>query len=326
MESVIKVNKLIKQYRNSKEHAVDHISFEVKEGEFFSFLGPNGAGKTTTISILTTILSKTSGEVMIAGYDVDKEAKQARRCIGILFQNPSVDLELTFEENIRLHVSLYGIYGYRPLYRLMPREYKMRLQELAEMMDMSEALFKKLNTFSGGMRRKVEIVRSLMHQPKILFLDEPTQGLDAASRYSFWNYIQKVRKEKNITIFLTTHYLAEAEAADKVCLVHRGKIAMYGKPNEIKNRLMVEKSMYIDADDQNELKSELSNLGAEFSETTDGLKVVYRTKTPQRLIAQINSPLKKLQVMEPTLEEAYMNLMIRMDKESDTDVSSYKGI
>lgn len=322
METVIKVDKLIKQYHGSTENAVEHISFEVNEGEFFSFLGPNGSGKTTTISILTTLLSKTNGEVTIAGFDVVKKAKQVRHNIGILFQNLSVDPELTFEENIRLHVSLYGIYGYRPLYRLMPREYKLRLQELAVMMDMGELLFKKLKTFSGGMKRKVEIIRSLMHQPKILFLDEPTQGLDAASRHSFWKYIQKIRKEKSVTIFLTTHYLAEAETADKVCMIHRGKIAMFGTPDEIKSRLMIEKSMYIDAVNRNELKSELSNLEVDFSETTDGLKVIYQALTPQDLITKINTPLKKLHVLQPTLEEAYIDLMRRKDKEENINVNS----
>ncbi|MFA1821100.1 ATP-binding cassette domain-containing protein [Virgibacillus oceani] len=321
MGVVIKVDRLVKKYYGSTENAVDHISFEVNEGEFFSFLGPNGAGKTTTISILTTILSKTNGEVTIAGFDVDKEAKQVRRNIGILFQNPSVDPELTLEENIRLHVSLYGIYGYRPFYRLMSNEYKLHLQELAEMMDMDDSLFKKLKTFSGGMKRKVEIIRSLMHQPNILFLDEPTQGLDAASRHSFWEHIQKVRKEKNVTIFLTTHYLAEAESADKVCMIHRGKIAMSGTPDEIKSSLMVKKSMNIDAGNRDELKSELLALGVDFLETADGFKVFYQAPTAQDIIYKIDTPLKKLNVMQPTLEEAYMDLMKHKDKE-DFNVSS----
>lgn len=315
METIIKVDNLVKKYHGSIKNAVDHISFEVKEGEIFSFLGPNGAGKTTTVSILTTILTKTNGDITISGFDLDREAKQVRRCIGVLFQNPSVDTELTFEENIRIHVSLYGIYGYRPLYRYMPNEYKFRLQELAEMMDMGEFLFKKLKTFSGGMKRKVEIIRSLMHQPKLLFLDEPTQGLDAGSRYSFWKYIQKIREEKKVTIFLTTHYLAEAEIADKVCIIHRGKVAMYGNLDEIKSRLMIEKRMSIDAGNRNDLKSELLDMGVDFSEIADGLKIIYNAPTPQALISSIKTPLTKLHVMQPTLEEAYMDLMMRKDKE-----------
>ncbi|GAA0379590.1 ATP-binding cassette domain-containing protein [Bacillus horti] len=325
MEPVIKVDRLVKRYHKGEENAVDDISFEVNAGEFFAFLGPNGAGKTTTISILTTILSKTEGTVTIVGHDVEREAKQVRECIGILFQNHSVDLELTFEENIRLHVSLYGIYGYRPFYRLMPTEYKQRIESLAEMMGIHDSLFKKLKTFSGGMKRKVEIVRSLMHQPRVLFLDEPTQGLDASSRRSFWEHMQKVRREENVTLFLTTHYLAEAEDADTVCMIHRGKIAMSGSPNEMKRILMLERSMELDADDRCALKSELSEFKVEFMEISNGFKVKYQQQTPQLLLSQINTPLTKLNVMQPTLEEAYMHLMVRKDKEGEQNVDSGKG-
>lgn len=309
MESIIQVNQLVKQYRKAKEPAVKGISFEVQQGEFFAFLGPNGAGKTTTISMLTTTLSKTSGTVKIAGYDLEREAKKVRSQIGILFQNPSLDLELTAEENIRLHVSIYGIYGYRPLYRMMPKAYKQRIEELAEIVGIRENLFKKLKTFSGGMKRKLEIIRSLMHNPKILFLDEPTQGLDAVSRRSLWNYLQKVREEENITIFLTTHYLEEAEDADRVCMISNGKIAMLGTPEHIKSNLLVDKFMHIDAPDRNTLKAELSLLGVPYTETERDLKVVYQEQTPQTLLSKLTTPLTRLSVYQPTLEEAYMDLI-----------------
>ena len=147
-----------------------------RPGELFAFLGPNGAGKTTTISILTTTLAKTSGTVTIAGHDLDREATAVRRNIGIIFQNPSVDLHLSGEENIRLHVALYGIYGYRPFYRTMPAEYRQRIEQLADVVGLGDELHKPLKTFSGGMKRKLEIIRSLMHRPRVLFLDEPTSG------------------------------------------------------------------------------------------------------------------------------------------------------
>lgn len=309
MDSIIRVNHLVKRYKKSERPAVDGISFDVKEGEFFAFLGPNGAGKTTTISILTTTLAMTDGSVEIAGYDLEKEAKQVRRQVGIIFQNPSLDLELTAEENIRLHVSIYGLYGYRPFYRMMPAAYKRRIEELAEIVGIHDNLFKRVKTFSGGMKRKLEIIRSLMHKPKILFLDEPTQGLDASARRSLWDYLQKVRKEENITIFLTTHYLDEAEGADRVCMIHRGKVALLGTPEEIKTRLLGEKFMLLDADDRQGLKAELSALQVPYTETEEHLKVVYRERTPQRLLSGLTIPLKKLDVHQPTLEEAYLNLV-----------------
>ena len=160
-----------------------------------------------------------------------------RRSIGIIFQNPSLDLHLSGEENIRLHVALYGIYGYRPFYRLMPAEYRTRIERLAGVVGLEDVLFRPLKTYSGGMKRKLEVIRSLMHRPPILFLDEPTSGLDPVSRHDLWAYLRDVRKEDATTIFLTTHYLEEAEEADRVCVVDHGQIAMMGTPDEMKRRL-----------------------------------------------------------------------------------------
>src|SRR3989344_6832756 len=208
---IIQVENLIKKYKKSKANAVDDISFEVNEGEFFAFLGPNGAGKTTTISILTTTLSKTSGKIKIAGFDIEKESSRVRKNVGIIFQNPSLDLNLTAEENIRFHAILYGVYPFAPVYSLMSQKYKDQVQELAEIVGIQDQLFKPVKTLSGGMKRKMEIIRSLMHKPKVLFLDEPTTGLDPISRQNLWKYLQDIRKTEDITIFLTTHYLEEAE-------------------------------------------------------------------------------------------------------------------
>lgn len=317
MESIIHVDKLVKQYKKAKQPSVNQISFDVKPGEFFAFLGPNGAGKTTTISILTTTLSMTSGTVKIAGYDLEKEAKKVRENIGIIFQNPSLDLDLSAEENIRLHVSTYGLYPYRPLYSLMPKAYKDRIEELAEIVGIRETMFKKLKTFSGGMRRKLEIIRSLMHNPKILFLDEPTQGLDPSSRLSLWQYLQKVRKEENITIFLTTHYLDEAEEADRICILNQGEILMLGTPAEMKNRLLKDKSMRMDASDRPALQGELERIGALYTEEDHYLNVSYQEQTPQAIISQIRTPLTMLDVQQPTLEAAYVDLLKQTGRTED---------
>lgn len=240
MKKVIEVDNLVKRYKKSQANAVDDISFKVSEGEFFAFLGPNGAGKTTTISILITILSKTQGKAEVAGYDVDRDSSRVRRNIGVIFQNPSLDLNLTAEENIRFHALLYGLYSFRPTFSMMPEAYKKRVHELAEVVGIKDDLFKPLKTFSGGMKRKLEIIRSLMHNPKILFLDEPTSGLDPLSRKNLWGYLESVRKSQNITIFLTTHYLEEAEEADNVCIINKGKIVSYGTPKQIKQNLKLQ--------------------------------------------------------------------------------------
>ncbi|MDF2543769.1 MAG: putative transport system ATP-binding protein [Herbinix sp.] len=309
MENVIEVEHLTKQYKKAKKYSVEDISFQVKEGEFFAFLGPNGAGKSTTIAMLTTTLTKTSGRVLIMGYDLEKEANRIRSNIGVIYQNPSLDLELTAEENIRLHVSIYGIYGFRPLYHMMPKAYKQRIEELAEIVGLRENLFKKLKTFSGGMKRKLELIRGLMHNPKILFLDEPTQGLDPASRNSLWKYLHKVRMEENITIFLTTHYLEEAEGADRICIIDHGRVVMTGTPDQIKGNLIGKKHMYVDADDRNSLIRELTLLGTNAIDTDQGLKVDYEGETPQILLSNLTTKLTKLNINKPSLEEAYLELV-----------------
>ena len=237
MNKILEVNNLVKRYDKARDNAVDDVSFSVNEGEYFAFLGPNGAGKTTTISILTTTLNSTSGEVKIAGRDVIKEAKKVRDMVGIIFQQPSLDRELSAEENIRFHACLYGVYSYRPTFKTMPKDYRDRVMELAEVVGIADSVFKPVKKLSGGMQRKLEIIRSLIHTPKILFLDEPTTGLDAVSRRGLWEYVNRSRKENGTTVFLTTHYIDEAESVDKVCIINHGKIAACCSPEELKQTL-----------------------------------------------------------------------------------------
>ena len=221
---VIEVNDLVKRYRKSTVNAVDGVNFYVEEGAFFALLGPNGAGKTTIVSILTTVLSQTSGSVSVAGYDLETKASKVREKIGVIFQNPSLDANLTAEENVRFHANLYGLFPFRPSFSLMSESYKRRVKRLASVLGIEKALHKPVKTLSGGMKRKLEIVRSLMHNPKILFLDEPTTGLDPVSRMNLWNYLQEIRESEKMTIFLTTHYLEEAEGADYLVVINNGKL------------------------------------------------------------------------------------------------------
>ena len=303
---IIEVNNLVKQYKGAKAPSVDGVSFSVGKGEFFAFLGPNGAGKTTTISILTTTLSKTCGEVKIAGFDIEKEARQVRERIGIIFQNPSLDPQLSAEENIRFHACLYGMCGYRPSFKLMPAAYRKRVMELAELVGIQDALFKPIKKLSGGMQRKLEIIRSLIHTPDVLFLDEPTQGLDAVSRRSLWEYINDTRNRYGTTIFLTTHYIDEAENVDKVCVINHGKIAACSSPEQMK-RSLLRQELILDAEDRSALTDELSALGLPF--TINGRVIVPYRESAQEVIARLKTKLTVLKIHEPSLEDAYVEFL-----------------
>ncbi|MCA9390241.1 ATP-binding cassette domain-containing protein [candidate division WWE3 bacterium] len=309
---VINVKNLVKQYKKSDRKAVNDISFNVEEGELFTLLGPNGAGKTTTISILTTTLAKTSGEIIIHGYNIDIDPKSVRQQIGIIFQQPSLDLNLTAEENVRFHTILYGLYPFRPSYSMMPTSYKNKINELAEILEIKDEMFKPIKTFSGGMKRKLEIIRGLMHEPRVLFLDEPTTGLDPASRKTLWTYMQQIRKEKKITIFLTTHYLDEAEEADRVCILHHGKIITIGTPRKIKQDL-IENYLLVDTEDKNKLFAELHNHNLRF-EDGELVKVFIHDLSVQEIIQSIQTPLTTLETHIPTIEEAYLSIVAEEDK------------
>jgi len=306
--AVITVQNLTKRYKGAQKPAVDDISFSVGKGEFFAFLGENGAGKTTTISILTTTLSKTSGQIKIGGFDIEKEARKVREKIGIIFQQPSLDPQLTAEQNIRFHACLYGMCGYRPAFKLMPPAYRKRVMELAEIVGIQDALFKPIKKLSGGMQRKLEIIRSLIHTPDVLFLDEPTQGLDAVSRRGLWEYINETRSRYGTTVFLTTHYIDEAENVDTVCLISKGKIASCCPPAELK-RSLLRHELIMDANDRTALTNELSALGLKYS--LNGHVVVPYSESPQEIISRIKTKLTVLKIHEPSLEDAYIEFLTK---------------
>ena len=230
METIISVKSVTKKYKDVT--AVDNISFDVYRGEIFGFLGPNGAGKSTTIKMLTTLQHPTEGALFLAGNNVSTAQDAARKTFGIVFQDPSLDDELTANENMQLHAALYN------LDKKLAKERTAELLNLVELWDRKDS---RVKTFSGGMKRRLEIARGLLHHPKILFLDEPTLGLDAQTRNLLWNYIQKLNEQEEMTIFFTTHYLVEAEAiADRIAIIDHGKIVAMGNTEQLKNQTNTE--------------------------------------------------------------------------------------
>lgn len=304
---MIRVEDLVKRYRKADRNAVDGISFEVNGGEFFALLGPNGAGKTTTISILTTTLSPTSGTAWIDGRDIVKASSAVRRIVGIIFQKPSLDMNLTAEENVRFHAILYGLYPYAPTYALMHAAYKKQVTDLADLLGITDDMAKPMKTFSGGMRRKLEIVRSLIHRPKVLFLDEPTAGLDVPSRRTLWEYLGTIRHESGTTIFLTTHYLEEAEEADHICIIDRGKIVSFGTPSDIK-RDLVQEYVLVDADDRRRLREELARLELPV-EGAGPFKIMLGGRGIHAILKAIETPCTLVRTHTPTLEDAYLEIV-----------------
>jgi len=226
MSEMISVQDLVKNYGDFC--AVNHISFSVAEGKIFGFLGPNGAGKTTTIKMLTTVLDPTSGKILVNGHDPTREQKKVRQSFGIVFQDPSLDDELTAYENMDLHGILYGV---------PHKERKERIDMLVDFVGLGERKKDLVKTYSGGMKRRLEVARALLHNPRILFLDEPTIGLDPQTRNHIWGYIQQLSKEEGVTVFFTTHYMDEADrVAGEVAVIDHGKIVAQDSPAALKEK------------------------------------------------------------------------------------------
>jgi ABC-2 type transport system ATP-binding protein len=223
----IRVKNLAKKFNGFA--AVDNISFTVKKGELFGLLGPNGAGKTTTINMLSTLLKKTSGSGEVAGFDIDKSKDDVRRSIGVVFQEPALDIKLTGRENLEFHAMMYG----------MGKEKRLgRIEEVLDLVELSEKEKVLVENYSGGMKRRLEIARGLIHRPKVLFLDEPTLGLDTQTRRHIWDYIKKLNRESDVTIILTTHYMEEADfLCERIAIMDQGKFVAMDSPAKLKDIL-----------------------------------------------------------------------------------------
>jgi len=305
--SAIEAKGLTKRF--GKFTAVDRVSFEVRRGEIFGFLGPNGAGKTTTISMLTTMMRPSEGEARVAGFDVVREAAEVRRRIGILFQESTVDRELTGWENLWIHGRIYGV---------RPGELKARIAELLKFVELDGWANAQVKRYSGGMVRRLEIARTLIHCPEVLFLDEPTLGLDPQSRARVWDYIAEVRRREGVTIFLTTHYMEEADAlCDRVAIIDHGRIIAMGPPEELKARYSLE-TAYIKASDGpiGRLLEEVKAMPeVEWAGPVEGGTIAICAKRASRLLPEVCELALRLGVRvdeaiyrPPTLESVFLSL------------------
>lgn len=256
--------------------AVDDISFEVQHGSIFAFLGPNGAGKSTTINTLCTIQDKTSGDLKLNGYDVSRQKDKVRNDIGIVFQESTMDEKLTIKENIKLHCDFYNV---------PKNEVAERINFVLHLVDLENRKDSPVESLSGGMKRRAEIARGLVHFPKILFLDEPTTGLDPQTRANVWDYILKLQKQKDITIFLTTHYMDEAEICDKVAIIDKGRIVAHDTPNNLKKQYTSTR-MEMESSDQEKLIAYLDHL--EIKHQTIENKIIAFVHDPKQIITILN--------------------------------------
>lgn len=271
MEPIIQINHLNKSFGNVK--AVQDLSFRVKEGELFAFLGVNGAGKSTTINIMCGQLSKDSGSVVINAHDLDKDMNLIKSELGVVFQSSVLDSALSVYDNLQSRAALYGITG---------KDFKIRLKELAKILDFENLLKRTVGKLSGGQRRRIDIARALFHKPKILILDEPTTGLDPQTRRILWNVVSDFRKNENMTVFLTTHYMEEATEADYVVIIDNGKISAEGTPLELKN---IYTGDYITI--YGEQEENVKKLGMEYEKLRNGYRIfVPNTKVATNLIIQ----------------------------------------
>ncbi|MEM4472750.1 MAG: ATP-binding cassette domain-containing protein [Archaeoglobaceae archaeon] len=292
------VEKLVKDFGNFR--AVDEVSFEVEEGEVFGILGPNGAGKTTIIMILATLLKPSKGRAIVAGHDVLKEPAKVRKKIGIVFQETTLDLELTAKENLDFHARLYG---------MGKRERERRIREVLELVELEDKADVVVKKFSGGMKRRLEIARGLMHFPRVLFLDEPTLGLDAVTRRKIWDYIFEAKA--NTTIILTTHYIEEAERlCNRVAIMNKGKVIAMDKPSKLINS--AKSVVVLEGGDFERIKDFLN--GYEYAMSGSGLRIY--AEDGEKVLSELISVAKEkgvkitsARIEKPTLEDVFIQLM-----------------
>ena len=287
--------------------AVDNISFEVEEGSIFGFLGPNGAGKSTTINTLCTIQEKTSGDMKINGLDVSTQMAQVRNNIGIVFQEPTLDEKLTIEENLKLHCDFYNV---------PKKEVKSRIDFVLDLVDLEQRRNSPVKNLSGGMKRRAEIARGLVHFPKVLFLDEPTTGLDPQTRSNVWEYIYKLQKEKKITIFLTTHYMEEAEICNKIAIIDKGKIIAFDTPFNLKKQY-TSTVMRLESDQPEMIVGFLDQYHMKYKKDGDFVMVNINDYDDFLKILSANKQyIKDLEVKKGSLNDVFLNITGKEIRES----------
>jgi ABC-2 type transport system ATP-binding protein len=297
-EPVITVTGLVKRYGDVE--AVRGIDFQVGRGETFGFLGPNGAGKTTTIKILCTLANATAGTAMVAGHNSATERDAVRRNIGLVFQDTTLDTYLTAEQNLRFHAELYGV----PKDAVMPR--MKQVMDMVGLWDRKDSL---VSTYSGGMQRRLEIARGLLHAPHVLFLDEPTVGLDPQTRSSIWAYINDLKRREDITIFLTTHYMDEAEHCDRIGIIDHGQIVAIDTPEALKASVGKDRVQIHTADDQSAIRELESKFGLEAG-VHDGavtFSVASGEQFVPRLFTEFTIPIRSVSVSRPSLDDVFMS-------------------
>ena len=308
MRNIIEVEHLVKKFGDLV--AVDDVSFEVVEGEIFGFLGPNGAGKTTTINILCTLMRPTSGRASLNGFDVVRQQNGVRRSLGLVFQDPSLDIKLSALQNLEFHTGVYNI----------PRSLsKQRIEEVLKMVDLWDRRKDTVQTYSGGMRRRLEIGRGLLHHPKVLFLDEPTLGLDPQTRFHIWNYILDLRKRENITVFLTTHYMDEATVANRIAIIDQGRIIALDTPDALK-RMVGGDIVTLKTDDAEVAMAEiLEQYNIEAQRGSEGIffEVQNGEEFIPTLVNNFKSGLHSISVRRPTLDDVFMKLTGREIREEE---------
>ena len=292
MENVIEIQHLIKDFKDVR--AVNDLSFKVKKGEFFAFLGVNGAGKSTTISIMCGKLSRNSGYVLINGLDIDKDMDQIRKVLGVVYQNNVLDKVLTVYDNLKFRAGLYNITG---------EEFKKRYEYFADILDFKDLKDRVYGKLSGGQKRRVDIARALLHNPEILILDEPTTGLDPQTRKLVWEVIDKIRKERQMTVFLTTHYMEEVSDANYVVILNKGEIVASGTPLELKNKYTGDFiSIY------SIKKEDIDKLGLKYEIIPNGYRIeVKDTEEATKLITTYPNLFKDYEVIKGKMDDVFLN-------------------